>query len=62
MNTSTQRGSAVIIPFPSRTRPPSSESRDAERAVVRLPALRLANVSYGSGWYHDAAIEAERAS
>ena len=56
MSTNTYCGSAEIIPFPSRARPISNERREAEVPVATFPLPRAAMVSFGSGWYHEAAI------
>jgi len=59
MATSVQGGSATIHQFPPRGRyAVSGASGEAERAASTLP---VPNIVFGSGWYHDEAIEAERA-
>ena len=61
MNTNPNRGSAEIIPFPSRARKNSGERRDIARPAATFVAQRTAKVGSGSGWYHEAAIQdAER--
>jgi len=57
MSTNTFRGSAKIIPFPSRARPPSAVPHEAETAVTKFPLPRAAKVACGGAWYHQAAIE-----
>jgi len=58
MTTNVQGGSATIYPFPARGRFASrADNQDTEQATVP----RAARVVFGSGWYHDEAIEAERA-
>ncbi|HMK78363.1 MAG TPA: DUF2735 domain-containing protein [Xanthobacteraceae bacterium] len=73
MTTSPEAESATIYPFPARgrfaaTTAPGQDtcqdtSWDASQRCNRAePArARLPRVVSGSGWYHDAAIEAERA-
>jgi hypothetical protein len=51
-----QDGSATIYQFPARGRY-AAAMRERERDASVQPA----NIVYGSGWYHDEAIEAERA-
>jgi hypothetical protein len=61
MNTDLNRGSAEIIPFPSRARTIAGELRDVAKPVAQFPLPRAVKVASGSGWYHEAAIEdAER--
>jgi hypothetical protein len=58
MATSVERGSATIYQFPPRGRYAASVVSSApERAAG---ATQPANIMFGSGWYHDEAIEAER--
>ena len=57
MSTNTYRGSAEIIPFPTRARPISKERREAEVSAAKYALPRVANVVFGSGWYHEAAIQ-----
>jgi Protein of unknown function (DUF2735) len=57
MSTNTYRGSAEIIPFPSRARSISKERREAEMPATKFALPRVANVAFGSGWYHEAAIQ-----
>jgi hypothetical protein len=61
MNTDLNRGSAEIIPFPSRARTTSGELRDVARPVAKFPLPRAVKVASGSSWYHEVAIQdAER--
>ena len=61
MNTNLNRGSAEIIPFPSRARTIAGELRDVAKPVAKFPLPRAVKVASGSGWYHEAAIQdAER--
>jgi uncharacterized protein DUF2735 len=63
MTTKPEAGSAMIYQFPARGRfalgalAQDAASRSSEQAT----APRVARIASGSGWYHDAAIEAERA-
>jgi hypothetical protein len=57
MSTNVQGGSAAIYKFPARGRFAMNTQRDD----TKVTALRAAEVAFGSGWYHDEAIEAERA-
>ncbi len=57
MNTNPNRGSAEIIPFPSRARKNSGEPRDIAKPQPTFAAQRAAKVASGSGWYHEAAIQ-----
>lgn len=50
------RETAQIIPFPARVRGGKASLRDARQSVDRLP---VAACDFGSGWYHDAAMQEE---
>lgn len=54
-----QSQSAKIYAFPARTQ--HASRRVAEQATVAvvadLASRRLPTVAFGSGWYHDSAIE-----
>ena len=54
MATNVEGGSATIYQFPARGR---YATNAAEKASVTQPAP----IVFGGGWYHDEAIEAERA-
>ncbi len=56
MATSFQRESATIYEFPLRGRF-AAATRQREEAEE---AAKLPRVVFGSGWYHDEAMEAER--
>jgi hypothetical protein len=56
MTTNVQNRSATIHQFPARGRFASGAGNQ-----VTEPAKAAAPVVFGSGWYHDEAIEAERA-
>jgi Protein of unknown function (DUF2735) len=59
MTTSIPRGSAQIYEFPPRGRF-ALNARDETQSRITLEAQALPKVAYGSGWYHDAAIQDER--
>ena len=60
MTTNVHRESAKIYQFPVRVRAAAGGHRDGGKPVVEL-SPRVAKASFGSGWYHDAAIQdAER--
>jgi hypothetical protein len=62
MTTSFYRESAKIYDFPVRNRANVAGRRDQAKAVVELALPSAARTVFGSGWYHDAAVqEAERA-
>jgi hypothetical protein len=60
MTTSTWGGSAQIYQFPPRGRF-ALNAGDAAQSRIALEAQALPKVASGSGWYHDAAIQDERA-
>jgi hypothetical protein len=58
--------SAKIYQFPTRPRlspvPVGNTSGEANLALPTMASIRVANASFGNGWYHDEAIrEDERA-
>ncbi|RVU13965.1 DUF2735 domain-containing protein [Methylobacterium oryzihabitans] len=53
MSTSTQRHTAKIYQFPVRG---TAAARAAGKAVA-APAQTYADAAFGSGWYHEAAIQ-----
>ena len=57
MSTDIQRESARIYAFPARARKSGSRVNEQPASVVELALRRLPNVDFGSGWYHEAAIE-----
>jgi hypothetical protein len=61
MSTNTHRETAEIIPFPVRARASTIEHHDADAAVVTFPLPRVARVACGNCWYHEAAIQDDRA-
>ncbi len=61
MTTTTLRDSAKIYEFPAAGR--TSRNRASTRGAAHPASPKFAKAEYGSGWYHDAAVEeAERAS
>jgi hypothetical protein len=64
MTTTSYRGSATIHQFPARVRPALGGQHETTRENPTAPKLtspRVANAACGSAWYHEAAVEAERA-
>jgi hypothetical protein len=59
MNTSFHHGSAKIYQFPVGGRRPIGARLEEAKAAVDINALRVSEVACGSGWYHEAAIEAD---
>ncbi len=57
MSTTMQTGSATVYQFPARGRFAKAAAHNENAALASLIEPRI---SYGS-WYHDEAIEAERA-
>jgi len=51
---------AKIYQFPRKFRENAEGNRRIEKPGSDLRAPRVAIVESGSGWYHDAAIQAER--
>jgi hypothetical protein len=59
MNANSQRPSAKILPFVRKSSAKPAAARDIGPARDARPAF--AAVEFGSGWYHEAAIQAETA-
>ena len=60
MSTTFHHESAKIYTFPKRAQTKVekySSNTDQSNSVVSLGSRRVANVAFGSGWYHEAAIE-----
>jgi len=57
MTTSHDRGSAKIYQFPPRGRFVGSAQREESNASANLASPRVARIAFGSGWYHDEAIQ-----
>jgi uncharacterized protein DUF2735 len=60
MNTSFHHGSAKIYQFPVRARPAVGVRHEETKAAIDIHSPRIVTTACGSGWYHEAAIEAER--
>ena len=61
MITDSNRESAKIYAFPTRVRRAAVVSLGAQsKPVADLSSKRLPKTTFGSGWYHDAAIEEAR--
>lgn len=58
MTSQQQRPTAKIYAFPSR---PRGAANDRYTPTQQQAAATLATVEFGSGWYHDAAIEDDEA-
>ncbi len=56
MSETTQRETAKIYQFPVKARAPKAGQQAGTRKGVELPA-GMATVEFGSGWYHDAAVQ-----
>ena len=56
MTEKTQRETAKIYQFPVKARAHKASTPAGGRKVIELPA-RVATVEFGSGWYHDAAMQ-----
>jgi hypothetical protein len=52
-------GSAKIYAFPPRGRFAANSQREDFKIAANVQLPRGMKVAFGSGWYHDAAIEAE---
>jgi Protein of unknown function (DUF2735) len=57
MTPSSQRESAKIYQFPLKRRAPAGGQRDAAPREIEAVMPRYASAAFGSGWYHEAAIE-----
>jgi hypothetical protein len=61
MTTNTDRQSAQIIAFPARGRFAAAAHRETPKPASSSALAPVAKVAVSSGWYHDAAIQDERA-
>jgi hypothetical protein len=59
MSANLERGSAKIYPFPARGRFAPNARR--EDAVANYTSTPIPTVTFGSGWYHEEAVQEERA-
>lgn len=57
MATHTQRETAKIYAFPTTIRPSVRRASDQPAIVAQFPRKIAEFVDFGSGWYHDAAIQ-----
>lgn len=57
MSTDTSPETANIYAFPSRALNSGNHRWEGARPVADLTSRRLPRVEFGSGWYHDAAID-----
>jgi hypothetical protein len=60
MNTSFHHGSAKIYQFPVRPRPAVGVRHEETNTAIDVHSPSISATACGSGWYHEAAIEAER--
>jgi hypothetical protein len=61
MTTNFPGESAKIFQFPARGRFAAADSRDQSESAKNLMSPRVAKITFGGAWYHDAAIQdAER--
>jgi hypothetical protein len=62
MTTNFDSGSATIYQFPARGRFAENVRGEEANATANAGSPQVAKIVFGSGWYHDEAIqEAERA-
>jgi hypothetical protein len=59
MTTNGERGSATIYQFP--TRRTATGRFDGPNFAPAIPSPNVAPTAFGSGWYHDEAIQEEQA-
>ena len=53
--------SARIYQFPARGRFAANERGEQAQPAANFSSARVANIVFGDAWYHDEALEAERA-
>ncbi len=53
--------SARIYPFPARGRFAADQRSEKSQPATNFSSARAANIVFGDAWYHDEALEAERA-
>jgi hypothetical protein len=58
MTANLERGSAKIYPFPARGRFAAGVRLDDSTASY--PSTPIPTVTFGSGWYHEEAVQEER--
>jgi hypothetical protein len=59
MNTNSHPPSAKIYQFPRKTSASASASSREPRTTLDHRLRAVPNVEFGSGWYHEAAVQAE---
>ena len=57
MENTSARQSAKILMFPVAARVPASNLSGKAKFAAELASLRNVRADFGSGWYHEAAIE-----
>jgi hypothetical protein len=60
MTTNFHAGSAKIYEFPARGRFAAGGRPDENRTPTRFTSPHVADVVFGSSWYHEEAIQEER--
>jgi hypothetical protein len=60
MNTSLNHGSATIYQFPAGGRDALRSRRDAQQPA-EAASTRASEIGFGDAWYHQEAIQSERA-
>lgn len=60
MTTNVERGSAKIYQFPTKRRPPTGRF-DGPGFVSNISSPNVTPTDFGSGWYHDEAIQEDQA-
>ena len=59
MITNSRPASAKIYQFPRKTSANAGESSRETRAAIDHRGQSVPTVEFGSGWYHEAAVQAE---
>ena len=60
MSTNVERPSAKIYQFPRQVAANAGDSRRDGKSAADSRQQALTSTEFGSGWYHDAAVQAER--
>jgi hypothetical protein len=60
MNTSLNHGSATIYQFPAGGRDALRSHRDAQKPAEAV-STRVSEIGFGDAWYHQEAIQSDRA-
>ncbi len=61
MSSSHEPASATVYQFPARGRFAPVRQGESSKPATNLMPVRAARIAFSSGWYHDEAIEQERA-